>query len=120
MKKLSKIAFILAGMLVLSVSACKKEEPVKDPAPAEQEAAQPADKAEAPAEAPKADAPEIALDQLDRTAFNHAAQRLNLPIFWKYEETPSKTVRPEVLTTLNFFPDAFNWKDENGKFTKDF
>ena len=38
MRKISKIAFILAGMLVLSTSACKKEEPVKEEAPAANEA----------------------------------------------------------------------------------
>ncbi len=112
MRKISKIAFILAGMLVLSTSACKKEEPVKEEAPAANEAEKTAE------ETAKAAIP--ALDQLDRTSFNHAAMRLNLPIFWVYEETPSKEVRPELLTTLNFFPTELVWKDENGKFTQDF
>ena len=90
----------------------QKEEPVKEEAQAVNEAEKAAE------EAAKAAIP--ALDQLDRTSFNHAAMRLNLPIFWVYEETPSKEVRPELLTTLNFFPTELVWKDENGKFTKDF
>ena len=64
----------------------------------------------------------VALDQLDRSAFNKAALRLNLPLFWVYEETPNNTVRPEILTTLNFYPtsESFVWKDDQGQFTPAF
>ena len=39
-----------------------------------------------------------------------------------YEETPSQEVKPELLTTLNFYPtsDTFKWKNEKGEFTEDF
>ncbi len=88
--------------------------------------------AEAPSEAgTEAKAPETEasaegktadLSQLDRATFNRAAVRLNLPIFWTYEAEPSKTVRPEALTTLNFYPtsETFVWKDSEGKFTQAF
>ncbi|MCL2326125.1 MAG: hypothetical protein FWC40_06500 [Proteobacteria bacterium] len=64
----------------------------------------------------------VDLSQLDRTAFNRAALRLNLPIFWKYEATPNGTVRPEVLTTLSFYPDSdtFVWKNPDGTFSEAF
>lgn len=62
------------------------------------------------------------LSQLNRNDFNLAAVRLNLPIFWTFEETPSKEVTPANLVSLNFYPtsDSFVWKDEKGEFTKDF
>ncbi len=62
------------------------------------------------------------LSLLDRNDFNHAAVRLNLPIFWKFEETPSKEVSPANLVSLNFYPtsDSFVWKNEKGEFTDDF
>ena len=62
------------------------------------------------------------LSQLSRNDFNHAALRLNLPIFWIYEENPSKEVTPGLLTTLNFYPtsDTFQWKNDKGEFTEDF
>ena len=66
------------------------------------------------------EAPE--LNQLDRASFNKAALRLNLPLYWVYEATPSNTVRPEILTTLNFYPtsDSLAWKGADGKFTPAF
>lgn len=77
---------------------------------------------EAVASVKAADDSKVDLSQLDRDAFNRAAMRLNLPIFWQYEATASKTVRPEVLTTLNFYPttETFIWKDAEGKFTEAF
>ena len=109
-----RLTLLIAGsMLMLNASACKKEEAVK----AE-------DKAAAPVEAAADGAvkAEVALDQLDRNDFNHAALRLNLPLFWVYEAKANKTVRPEVLTTLNFYPtsDSLKWKDADGKFTQEF
>ena len=92
-----------ASMALLLGAGCNKKEEVK-------------------AQAEVAEVQEVDLSQLDRTAFNRAAMRLNLPIFWLYEETASKTVRPEVLSTLNFDPttETFVWKDADGKFTKAF
>ncbi len=62
------------------------------------------------------------LSQLNRNDFNLAAVRLNLPIFWTFEETPSKEVTPANLVSLNFYPtsDSFVWKNDKGEFTKDF
>ena len=92
-----------ASMALLLGAGCNKKEEVK-------------------AQAEVAEVQEVDLSQLDRNAFNRAAMRLNLPIFWLYEETASKTVRPEVLSTLNFDPttETFVWKDADGKFTKAF
>ena len=62
------------------------------------------------------------LSQLSRNDFNHAAVRMNLPLFWIYEETPSTELKPELLITLNFYPssESFVWKNEKGEFTDDF
>ena len=64
------------------------------------------------------------LTQLSRSDFNHAAVRLNLPIFWVYEESPSKEIKPESLAILNFYPTsdlgASAWINENGEFTEGF
>ncbi|MBQ4360591.1 MAG: hypothetical protein II767_10065 [Proteobacteria bacterium] len=100
----------IAAALLLTFSACKNKEESVKPAP------------EAQTEQVKQDNQAPALDQLERLDFNRAAARLNLPLFWLPEETPNKTVRPEILTTLNFYPgsDSFIWKDENGKFTPAF
>ena len=98
-----------AAALLLTVSACnKKEENVKPNTEAQTEQAQAKQ--------------EVALDQLDRLDFNRAAVRLNLPVFWISEETPSKTLRPEALAALNFYPgsDSFTWKDDSGNFTPEF
>ena len=96
-----------ASMALLLGAGCNKKEEVK----AQEEVAE-----------VTAEVQEVDLSQLDRNAFNRAAMRLNLPIFWLYEETASKTVRPEVLSTLNFYPttETFVWKDADGKFTKAF
>ena len=117
-----KLASVLALVLMTCAPACKKEEPVNtqpQPTPA---AAAPAAPEATPEAAPEAPAVDETLSQLSRDDFNHAAQRLNLPIFWTYEDTPSKTVRPEVLRTLNFYPTSasFVWKDADGNFTKAF
>lgn len=89
--------------------SCKKKEEMKT-------------QDEAVADVKTAEDSKVDLSQLDRNAFNRAAMRLNLPIFWQYEATASKTVRPEVLTTLNFYPttETFIWKDAEGKFTEAF
>ena len=96
-----------ASMALLLGAGCNKKEEVK----AQEEVAE-----------VTAEVQEVDLSQLDRNAFNRAAMRLNLPIFWLYEEKASKTVRPEVLSTLNFYPttETFVWKDADGKFTKAF
>ena len=72
------------------------------------------------ASADKLQKPDLSL--LSRNDFNHAAVRLNLPIFWTFEETPSKEVTPANLVSLNFYPasDSFVWKNEKGEFTDDF
>lgn len=118
-----KLASVLALVLMTCAPACKKEEPVNtQPQPTPAAAAPEAPAPAAPEAAPEAPAVDETLSQLSRDDFNHAAQRLNLPIFWTYEDTPSKTVRPEVLRTLNFYPTSasFVWKDADGNFTKAF
>lgn len=64
----------------------------------------------------------VALDQLDRDAFNKAAMRLNIPLFWVSEENSASTVTPDRLTTLNFYPtsESFVWKTADGQFTPAF
>ncbi len=107
-------------LLATSMSACHKDKPVKtvDPEPVVETAVQ---EAPAPEQAKPAE-DELKLDQLTRAEFNRAALRLNLPLFWMYEETPNNTVRPEVITTLRFYPtsDSFVWKDADGHFTQAF
>jgi len=124
------IAVLAASAALISVSACKKEEAVSDnanvavdAAAGAADAAPAADAAAGAAEAAPAVADNSdALDQLTRDEFNRAALRLNVPLFWKYEETPNKQVRPEVIDGLNFYPDSDKlvWKDKDGKFTPAF
>lgn len=112
---------IAAVALISGFSACKKESFVFENTPVVE-----ADKTEAnPSEniAPESEPVQApALDQLDRDTFNQTALRMDLPLFWIHEETPNNTVRPEILTTLNFYPtsETIAWKDAEGKFTKDF
>ncbi len=114
MKKYQFLTAILATSVIFNFSACKKSEPVTETQPNETAAEQ--------ENMDNSTQKEIALDQLDRDTFNKAAVRLNLPIFWVYEETQNNTVRPEILIPLNFYPtsESFVWKDESGNFTKDF
>ena len=114
--RIKTLAILAATTALLTAPGCnaKKEAPVTDSAQTVE--AQATDQAAAE----KKD--EVALDRLTRDEFNRAALRLNLPIFWMHEDTPNKTVRPEILTTLNFYPtsDTFVWKDKDGKFTPAF
>ena len=111
------LVILAASTVLLTAASCqKKEAPVTEPVVAAEDQAKPQ-----PADTPAAKK-EIALDQLSRSEFNRAALRLNLPLFWMYEETPNNTVRPEVLTTLNFYPtsETLVWKDKDGNFTEAF
>lgn len=126
MKRYGKaLTIAAAAAMVTSVVSCgKKEEVVKAdvvPAPVAETpvAAAPAEAAPAQPEEEKVDE---RLTRLTRTEFNLAAQRLNLPLFWKYEAEPSKAVKPSVLVTLDFYPSTktFVWKDSKGEFTKSF
>ena len=122
--KLRKLAFIAAAAtLTLSLAGCEKLF-----MKALEKAITPELAREAVMKSVKEDIDKFSdlqktdLSQLSRNDFNHAALRLNLPIFWVYEETPSNAVKPELLTTLNFYPtsDSFVWKNEKGEFTDDF
>ncbi len=115
MKKQTLLTAIAAVALISGLSACKKETPVPDTSPAIEANQTDTDKDSQAAEAP-------ALDQLDRKTFNQTALRMDLPLFWMHEDTPNNTVRPEILTTLNFYPtsDTIAWKDADGKFTQEF
>ncbi len=110
------IAVLAASAALVSVSACKKDEAVTDNTGAVDAAAPAADAATGAA------ADSEALDQLTRDEFNRAALRLNVPLFWIYEENANKTVRPEVIAKLNFYPDSETlvWKDQDGNFTPAF
>ena len=118
MNKRTLLTAIAAVALISGFSSCKKENPVPDNPPATE--SNQADENAANADAQAAQAP--ALDQLDRKTFNQTALRMDLPLFWIHEAEPNNTVRPEVLTTLNFYPtsDSIAWKDADGKFTQEF
>ena len=107
------IAILAASAALITAAACNKKDENVNNNEVKAEAA-------ADVKAPAAD--DVSLDKLSRDDFNRAALRLNVPLFWMYEENPSNTVRPEVLTTLNFYPDSDSlvWKDKDGKFTPAF
>ena len=55
----------------------------------------------------------------DRTAFNRAAVRLNLPLFWANDADGDGSVDPNEVSALLFYPTEGHWV-ENGAFTKSF
>ena len=65
-----------------------------------------------------AQAPEPAAE-LDREAFNLAAQRLDLPLLWVADHDGDKRPDIDELAGLAFFDQAPNWL-ENGELTEDF
>jgi hypothetical protein len=53
-------------------------------------------------------------DQLSRTDFNRLAARENLSLFWIADDDADKTVDPDEITELLFYPAAPAWTDSGG------
>jgi len=58
-------------------------------------------------------------DRVNREAFNRAAVRLDVPIYWAVDENADGAIDPSEVATLLFYPSAPRWT-ENGHFTKAF
>ena len=58
-------------------------------------------------------------DRVERLAFNRAAVRLNLPLYWVADADADGSVDPDEVVTLLFYPTATRWM-EGGRFTPDF
>lgn len=58
-------------------------------------------------------------DRLDRAAFNRAAVRLDLPLFWSADGNGDGAVSPDEVVPLLFYPGEGRWVEE-GRFTDDF
>ena len=63
--------------------------------------------------------PKAAYDALTRDAFNRAAVRLNLPLYWAIDGNNNGAVDPDEVATLLFYPAAITWV-ENKAFTAAF
>jgi hypothetical protein len=70
-----------------------------------------------PAVAPPPAAPSYA--GIDRAAFNRAAVRLNLPLYWVADKDANGTVSPDEVASLLFYPTEGHWVD-GAAFTKAF
>src|ERR1022692_3805564 len=53
---------------------------------------------------------------IDRAAFNRAAVRLNLPLYWTADKDQNRTVSPDEVASLLFYPTEGRWV-EGGAFT---
>lgn len=73
-------------------------------------------------QAVKLTADNVDLTQLDRASFNRAALRLNLPLFWSYEAEETRTLSPEKLLVLDYYPssDSLKLVDQDGQWSQDF
>jgi hypothetical protein len=58
-------------------------------------------------------------DGVDRLAFNRAAVRLNLPVYWIADDNANGAVDPEEVAALLFYPETPRWT-EAGRFTPAF
>jgi len=56
---------------------------------------------------------------LPRADFNRWAVRENLPVYWIADANQDKTIQPDEIASLLFYPSEGHWVD-NGAFTKDF
>jgi hypothetical protein len=93
----------VALSIALALVACKKSEKPKD------EAKKDPDKTPTSA----------SYDKLTRVDFNRLAVRENLPLYWIADTDKDKSVDPDEVATLLFYPTAPAWTDAKG-FTKDF
>ncbi len=87
--------------------------------PACQHAPPPAPKVVEPVAAPAPEKPKPTFDRIDRTAFNRAAVRLNLPLYWSADSNSNGTVEPEEIVGLLFYPSQ-GWWVQDGVFTVEF
>ena len=63
--------------------------------------------------------PKKTYDALSREAFNRAALRLDLPIYWAGDPNQNHAVDPEEIATLLFYSSSPTWS-ENGAFNATF
>jgi hypothetical protein len=101
--------FVWAFLPVL-LSACGAETP--PPAP-------PPPPPPPPPEVATAPAPPPTYTGIERSAFNRAAVRLNLPVFWSSDANRDGIVQPAEVSSLLFYPSEGHWV-EGGAFTKAF
>ncbi|HEY5925370.1 MAG TPA: hypothetical protein VIV11_26985 [Kofleriaceae bacterium] len=64
-------------------------------------------------------APAGKYDAIARADFNRFAVRLNLPVYWIEDGNNNKTIEPNEVAALRFYPSEGKWVD-GGKFTGDF
>ncbi len=93
-------------LLLAVIGACKKNEP------APKEGSGSDVKPPGPAEVKKHDA-------IARIDFNRWAVRLDLPVYWIADTNSNKSLDPDEVAPLLFYPTAGNYV-ANGAFTKDF
>jgi hypothetical protein len=72
-----------------------------------------------PAPVVAAPAPKTPYSGIERAAFNRAAVRLNLPVYWVADKNKDGIVSPDEVASLLFYPAEGHWV-ENGAFTKAF
>jgi hypothetical protein len=58
-------------------------------------------------------------DRIERLAFNRAAVRLNLALYWVADTNNDRAVNPDEVATLLFYPAVPRWVD-GGRFTPEF
>ncbi len=97
----------LVACLSLPFLACAGETPPPEPPPA------PAPPTVVAPPAPPA------YSGIDRAAFNRAAVRLDLPLYWASDKDENGTVSPDEIASLLFYPTEGRWVD-GGAFTKAF
>jgi hypothetical protein len=100
----------IASLFPLVLFACNAGEPVV-----------PADFPPPPAPPPAVVPPPTAPSYtgIDRAAFNRAAVRLNLPLYWVADKDANGTVSPDEVASLLFYPTEGHWV-EGSAFTKAF
>jgi hypothetical protein len=99
----------LAAIALVGVGACAQREPTQTPLPPLVWATA----TPAPPPAP------VSHDAFDRSAFNQAAVRANLPLYWAADANGNKSIDPNEVRALLFYPTEGRWT-ENGAFTAAF
>src|SRR5262245_17115873 len=110
----------LSALFVVVVAACSsRKEPAPRPAP-EPGPSGPATGSNAPpGDTPPPAAAGKRYDALSRADFNRLAVRENLPIYWIADTNNDKSLQPDEVSTLLFYPTQGNWVASSA-FTKDF
>jgi hypothetical protein len=106
------VAPLLAASCLLSCNDASQPPPRIPPPPAMPSAS-------ATDEAAPAQTTQPPYAQLDRAAFNKAAVRLNLPLYWTADLNANRAVDPDEVVTLLFYPTDTKWTAA-GTFTKAF